>query len=120
MGKPVDLKEFYEKLSIEGKLLYDQLEMLIDKAQPDVCKMLFVSNPYFYLKKHEAIKPHHRPSIMLVFYKDHVNIFAEANQKYESALNSYKLTDKYTLQISYDQLLLEDVLVSIFKDSLKP
>ena len=46
MGKPVDLKEFYEKLSIEGKLLYDQLEMLIDKAQPDVCKMLFVSNPY--------------------------------------------------------------------------
>lgn len=118
MGKPVDLKEFYEKLNIDGKLFYDQIELLIYKAQPDVCKMLFVSNPYFYLKKHEAIKPHHRPSIMLVFYKDHVNIFAEANKQYESALKSYKLTDKHTLQIYYDQPLLEDILVSVFKDSL--
>ena len=120
MNKPANLNEFYNSLNELGQVVYHQLKALIHQVDPNVCEILFVSNPYFYLKDYEKIKPHHRPSIMLVFYKDHVNVFAHAIKAYKSKLDIYKVTDKDTLQIYYDKPLLEQVLIELFKTSLQP
>jgi hypothetical protein len=97
MDKPKNLNEYYNNLNQLGKNVYIQLRSLIHQENPNVYETLFVSNPYYYLKEYEAIKPHARPSIMLVFYKDHVNIFAHAIHRYKSELQIYKVTDKATL-----------------------
>jgi hypothetical protein len=118
MTKPKNLDEHYNNLNDKGKWMYDQLKALIYQSQSNVIETLFVSNPYFYLKQNEHMKPHYRPSIILVFYKDHVNIFAEANSKYKSQLDMYRFTDKNTLQIYYNQPLLNDTLIELFEKSI--
>ena len=120
MNKPKNLEEHYNSLNDTGKRMYDELKALINQSQPNVIETLFVSNPYFYLKQYEHMKPHYRPSIILVFYKDHVNIFALGVKSLRKELNMYKISDKDTLQIYYDQLLLNDVCISLFKNSLEP
>jgi hypothetical protein len=120
MNKPKNLEEHYNSLNDTGKRMYDQLNALINQSQSNVIETLFVSNPYFYLKQYEHMKPHFRPSIVLVFYKDHVNIFALGVKALRKELNMYKISDKDTLQIYYDQLLLNDVCISLFKNSLEP
>lgn len=120
MNKPKDLNEYYHNLNPLGKDMYNQLRSLIRQENPLVSETLFVSNPYYYLKQYETIKPHARPSIMLVFFKDHVNIFAHAINQYRSELQIYKLTDKGTLQIYYDKPLLNDLLIELFTKSMKP
>jgi len=120
MNKPTNLKEYYNNLNELGKVMYNQIRSLIYQENPKVCETLFVSNPYYYLKQYEEIKPHYRPSIMLVFYKDHVNIFAHAVKGYKSRLEIYKVTDKETLQIYYDKPLLNDILIELFEKSMQP
>lgn len=120
MNKPKDLNEYYHNLNPLGKDMYNQLRSLIRQENPLVSETLFVSNPYYYLKQYETIKPHARPSIMLVFFKDHVNIFAHAINQYRSELQIYKLTDKGTLQIYYDKPLLNDLLIELFTKSMQP
>lgn len=120
MNKPKDLNEYYHNLNQLGKDMYNQLRSLIRQENPLVSETLFVSNPYYYLKQYEAIKPHARPSIMLVFFKDHVNIFAHAINQYRSELQIYKITDKGTLQIYYDKPLLNDLLIELFTKSMQP
>jgi hypothetical protein len=120
MNKQLDLNQYYDSLHDAGKIMYDQLKSFIYQDSDNVCEMLFVSNPYFYVKEYEHIKPHYRPSVILVFYKDHVNIFAHAVKDYKSELNIYKITDKNTLQIYYDKPLLNEILINVFKQSLQP
>jgi len=118
MNKPKNLDEHYNSLNDTGKWMYDQLKALINQSRSNVIETLFVSNPYFYLKQYEHMKPHYRPSIILVFYKDHVNIFAEANTTYKSQLDIYTFTDKNTLKIYYNQPLLNAALIELFYKSL--
>lgn len=120
MNKPINLDEYYNNLNELSKVMYNQIRSLIHQENPNVCETLFVSNPYYYLKQYEAIKPHYRPSIMLVFYKDHVNIFAHAIKQYKTKLDIYKITDKETLQIYYDKPLLNDILIELFEKSMQP
>jgi hypothetical protein len=120
MNKQLDLNQYYDSLHDAGKIMYDKLKSFIYQDSDNVCEMLFVSNPYFYVKEYEHIKPHYRPSVILVFYKDHVNIFAHAVKDYKSELNIYKITDKNTLQIYYDKPLLNEILIKVFKQSLQP
>lgn len=120
MNKPTNLNKFYNNLNAFGQVVYSQIRSLIHQADQDVCETLFVSNPYFYLKDYEEIKPHHRPSIMLVFYHDHVNIFAHAIKQFKSKLEIYKVTDKETLQIYYEKPLLNHVLIELFRRSMQP
>lgn len=118
MDKPKSIKEYVEILNERGKVYFYKLDMLIHQAEPDVDETLFVHQPYYYLPMYEAIKSHYRPSVMLTFFKDHVNIFAHANIKFELQLREYKLTEKYTLQINYDQPLHDALLIALFKASL--
>lgn len=120
MNKPSNIHEYYDQLNDLSKSTYTQIKSLIYQADSNVCETLFVSNPYYYLKQYETIKPHYRPSIMLVFFKDHVNVFAQAIKNNKANLIQYKITDKDTLQIYYDQPLIKDVLIELFKQSLQP
>ena len=120
MNKPTNLNEFYNNLNELGRVAYNQIRSLIHQANQDVCETLFVSNPYYYFKQYEEIKPHYRPSVMLVFYKDHVNVFAHAIKQYKSKLEIYKVTAKETLQIYYDKPLLNDILIELFEKSMQP
>jgi hypothetical protein len=118
MQKPMNMKEFFEKLNDLGKIYFKRIQSLIYESQSEVVETLFVSQPYYYLPMYETIKPHYRPSVMLTFFKDHVNIFAHANKKFELQLREYKLTEKHTLQIFYDQPLHDALLIVLFKASL--
>ena len=120
MNKPKNIKEFTQSLNEQGKTYFSEIAALMREAQPEVVETLFVSQPYFYLPIYETIKFHYRPSVMLAFYKDHVNIFASANEKYEKILSDYKFTEKHTMQIYFDQPLIKDILVSVFRESLHP
>jgi len=120
MNKPRNIKEFTQSLNEQGKTYFNEIAALMREAQPEVVETLFVSQPYFYLPIYETIKFHYRPSVMLAFFKDHVNIFASANEKYEKILSDYKFTEKHTMQIYFDQPLIKDILVSVFRESLHP
>ena len=120
MEKPSNLFEYVETLSEQGKAYFHELESLIHEADPEVRGTLFVHQPYFYAPRYETVKFHHRPSVMMTFFKDHLNVFAQANRKYEPLLTDYRFTEKHNMQIRYDQPLHRDLLVSLFKDSLHP
>jgi len=120
MEKTSNLTEYSESLSEQGRAFFHELEALIYEADPDVIGTLFVHEPYFYASRYETVKFHHRPSVMLTFFKDHVNVFAQGNRKYEPQLSDYRFTEKHNMQIYFDQPLHRDLLVSLFKDSLHP
>ncbi len=120
MEKPSNLTEYVETLSEQGKAYFHELESLIREADPEVRGTLFVHQPYFYSARYETVKSHHRPSVMLTFFKDHLNVFAQANRTYEPQLSDYRFTEKHNMQIRYDQPLHRELLVSLFKDSLHP
>lgn len=117
--KPTNVGEYVHQLNVPGQAMYRQLNDLIRLANPDVCETLFVSNPYYYLKDYEHLKPHHRPSIMLFFFKDHVNVFAHAIKRYVPQLGMHKVTEKHTLQIDYRSPLADSVLIGLLRDSLR-
>ncbi len=113
----MDFDVYRSSLNEDGKKVFDQLINFIHRASFDVKEMLFVKNPYFYIPKYEHLKPHHRPSIMLVFFKDHVNIFTQSNSAYETILTMYHFTEKHTMQIYFEDVL-DLRLIDLFKDAL--
>lgn len=57
--------------------------------------------------------------VRLIPFKDHINIEASAIDQYRDMLTGYKLTPKGMLQIYAGQALPEDLLRSIFAQTLK-
>lgn len=112
------LVSYIDALTNEQKQLFDSLRRLIHQAYPAVQETLFAKQPYFYLSEHQHIKFHYRPSIMMSFFGNHVNIFTTANVVYQDRLPQYHFTDKHTLQINLGQPLDHTSLVSLFTDSL--
>jgi hypothetical protein len=118
MEKPLSIDNYVEKLNDQAKSMFSQLRTLFFDIDKDMCETLFVSHPFYYLKQYESIKPHSRPSIMCVYYQDHVNIFASEIHMHTSTLTMYKITEKRTLQLYYDQPFMKDILMKVFKDSI--
>lgn len=118
MEKPVNINEYYVSLNEQEKSFFSALRNIIHQAHPNVCETLFVHQPYFYLPIYETVKFHYRPSVMMTFFRDHVNIFATGNIKYKSQLPMYKFTEKHTLQIYFNQPIQNDILVELFRKSL--
>lgn len=118
MKPKITIETYVEQLNEEGKKYYQELKKFIIQADSNVIETTFVSQPYFYLPQYESSKPHYRPSIMLVFFKDHVNIFSQANEAYREMLPQYKFTDKHTLQIYFHQDMDDNTLKNLFHDAL--
>jgi hypothetical protein len=119
MKETIDSKSYQKTLNSNQKKMFDSIKKVILQACPNVQETIFVKQPYFYLPEFESIKFHKRPSIMLSFFGNHVNIFAQANQKYEKKLQTYHFTEKHTLQIRLDQALEVKLLISLFEESLR-
>jgi len=113
------LEAYLKSLDPQQKQLHDVLRGLILQVYPEVLEVLFARQPYFYLPEHETIKFHHRPSIMLSFFGDHVNVFTLANRFYEEQLSNIKFTEKHTMQIRVDQHLDQETLKCLFRDGLE-
>jgi len=120
MEKPTNLSEYSETLSEQGRRYFNELTAILHEAEPEVRGTLFVHQPYFYAPRYETVKFHYRPSVMMTFFRDHVNVFAQGNRKYEPQLSDYRFTEKHNMQIYFDQPLHRDLLVMLFKDSLHP
>ena len=118
MTQTMTLTDYLDQIGPKQRLLHDQIKTLIQKSHPDVLETLFARQPYFYLAIHENISFHKRPSIMLSFFGDHVNVFTLSNKAYRDQLNEYGFTDKNTMQIKLDQKLNEEVLLRLFGESL--
>ncbi len=117
MSTTIDIQTYVEGMSQLQKTFYEKLKTLIEDVKLDVNVTLFARQPYFYLKEHESINFHRRPSIMMAFFKDHVNIFSTANITFEDQLPMYKFTEKHTMQLYFDQNLEEDILKKLFHAS---
>lgn len=114
----LNLASYVASLSKEQQSIYHQLVALLRDVYPVVEETLFAKQPYFYLKEHESIKFHNRPSVMMTFFNDHVNIFTVANQAHQMRLSTYQFTAKHTLQIRLNQALDADALKALFSDAL--
>lgn len=113
------IDEYLLTMTSAQKSMFDAIEMMIKESYPDVCLTLFARQPLFYLKRFETIKPHYRPSVMLAFFKDHVNIFTSKNKDYRHLLSMYQFTEKHSLQINFDQKLMDETLKHLFIDALE-
>lgn len=114
-----DLSTYVGQLNPAAQKVYYQLKSMISTIGQDVCETIFVSHPYYYLEKNDTIKPHYRPSLMIFYFKDHVNVFSTKVKDFQKDLSIYKITPKYTLQIYYDQYISEEVLLPFFKTSIE-
>jgi hypothetical protein len=113
-----DYEKYINALNNQAQNCFNQLKSLILDVDPTVNIVLFSKQPYFYLSKFEQINLHRRPSIMMAFYPDHVNIFTMYNVKYKSSLSMYIFTPKDTLQIYFDQTIVDQLLKPLFRDAL--
>lgn len=119
MNEKIGIDAYIQSLSDIEQTYYFKLKSLIESVYPEIQVVLFAKQPYFYLEKHVKIKFHYRPSIMMAFFRDHVNIFSVANESFESLLPMYRFTEKHTLQIYFNQTIQEDILKDLFFESLK-
>lgn len=117
--KYTSIDQYIGSLNEEGKVVANTLRSLVHQSVSDVKEMIFVNHPFFYVPQ-EGINSFHKltTSIMMFFFKDHVNIFAKGIESHLKVLTSYKVTEKMTLQLYYDKKIDEVLLKSIFQASL--
>ena len=113
-----NLDDYLDSLNPQQRQIHDTIRGLVKSVYPQVLEVLFARQPYFYLPQYETIKFHHRPSIMMAFFHDHVNVFTLANRAHEEQLKEYEFTEKHTMQIKLDQHLDLVKLSSLFRDAL--
>jgi len=114
----LNLETYLNSLNPNQRQMHDSIKALIQSVYPEVEEVLFARQPYFYIAQYETVKFHERPSIMLSFFGDHVNVFATSNRYYQDQLKEYVFTEKHTMQIRLDQTLRADILKLVFKESL--
>ena len=119
MQKFNSLEEYISTFNDDALRFYDKLEDIIMCIDLDVKKKLFAGQVAFYVEENLHKTFHSSPVIVMAFFKDHVNIFANANKEYSRTLDLYNFTDKYTMQIKYTDKILDDILLNLFKDSLQ-
>jgi len=114
----LNLETYLSTLNPNQRAMHDSIKGLIQSVYPEIQEVLFARQPYFYLAQYENVKFHERPSIMLSFFGDHVNVFATSNRYYQDQLKEYVFTEKHTMQIRLDQTLKADILKQVFREAL--
>jgi uncharacterized protein YdhG (YjbR/CyaY superfamily) len=95
------------------------LRTIMNEAVPEAIEMIFVSHPAFYIPVPGVTSYHKMPMVMMLFFADHVNIFAAANALFRSRLASYKMTAKHTMQVAFDKPIDADLFRALFQASLR-
>ncbi len=117
--KPQSIDQYIQALNPIQQQYAISLRRMVHEAVPTVHEMIFVSVPAYYIPIEGETSFHKMPMIMMIFFPDHVNLFAGGNSFYQNELSIYKMTKKHTLQIYYQIPLLEDVLKKVFEKSLR-
>lgn len=119
MPKYDSLEEYIETFKTEAKNCYIDLGNIIKNIKLDIKEKLFAGQVAYYVEDTLRSTFHSSPVIVMSFFKDHVNIFANANERYQSQLSTHKFTKKNTLQIFYGNAIDSNILTNLFKDSLQ-
>ena len=118
MPKYQTLSEYIQSLNHDAKKMYETIKSFMMSLDDDIQERLFAGQVAYYKEATLKHTFHASPVLVLAFQKDHVNIFANANERYQKHLKMYTMTKKFTLQIKYDQKL-ESILKDVFIESLK-
>jgi len=116
--KPTTIDQYIELLDTKQKAYAIKLRQLVNQSVPKAQEMIFVSHPAYYIPLEGETSYHRLPMIMMIFFKDHVNIFAEGNVWFKDELKDYKMTQKNTLQVYFDQTINEELFKRLFEKSL--
>lgn len=119
MPKYNTLKEYLETFNEEAKSCYTELKMIMEEVNLKVKERLFAGQVAFYVEENLKSTFHSSPVIVMSFYTDHVNVFANAVKAYQSSLQDYKFTKKGTMQIYYHHVLHKNTLLKLFTESLQ-
>ncbi|MBU1092956.1 MAG: DUF1801 domain-containing protein [Firmicutes bacterium] len=115
--KPTTIDQYLELLDLKQKEYASKLRQLVNQTVPEVQEMIFVSHPAYYIPVEGVTSYHRLPMIMMIFFKDHVNIFAEGNAFFKDELKDYKMTQKNTLQVYFDKSINVELFKRLFEKS---
>lgn len=118
MPKYLSLESYINALSEDALNMYQAFVDMMSDIDKNIKHQLFAGQIAFY--KEETLRRtfHSSPVIVMSFLKDHVNIFASANETFKSQLSEYRFTEKNTMQIKYTDDLNTEILSILFKFSL--
>jgi hypothetical protein len=119
MPKYKTLEEYVNTFNESALIFYEQIQQIISTIEFNVQQRLFAGQVAFYVEENLKKTFHSSPVIVLAFFKDHVNVFASANETYRTQLPHYTFTEKGTMQIYYSEELKKEILKKLFTDSLK-
>ena len=119
MPKYRNLEEYVNTFTQDALKYYNEFVSIMDDLDLDVKVRLFAGQVAFFVEENLGRTFHSSPVVVMAFYKDHVNVFALANLKYEDKLPENKFTVKGTMQISYKTALNKEILSRLFNDSLQ-
>lgn len=101
------LDKFEEKAQKQFTILY---ELVYESTSESIKEKLWAGLPSFYVDKN---------FVRIILFKDHINVEAKAVLTHKEELKEYKITPKGMLQIFENQLIPNELLKVIFKESLE-
>ena len=106
-----EIKEYLNKYSTETNNLYMKLRDLVYLvASCEIEEKLWAKLPSYYVGE---------KFVRLIPFKDHINVEARKIVDYKDELDGYKITPKGMLQIYMGQDIPMEVLMKVFRDTLR-
>jgi hypothetical protein len=105
-----EVQEYTQKYSDDIQKLFIDLRNLVYQSIPcEIEEKLWAKIPSYYVGE---------KFIRIIPFKDHINIEAKAVVEYKHQLEQFKLTPKGMLQIYLNQSIPDNVLITIFHETL--
>ncbi|WMJ87168.1 DUF1801 domain-containing protein [Anaerocolumna sp. MB42-C2] len=106
-----DIKSYIEKFESRTKdRFYDLNKLIYDSTSQIITEKLWAKLPSYYVGNN---------FVRIIPFKDHINIEANAVISHKDDLGDYKITPKGMLQIFHNQLIPDEILKVVFKESLE-
>ena len=105
-----EVQEYTQKYSDDIQKLFNDLRNLVYQSIPcEIEEKLWAKIPSYYMGE---------KFIRIMSFKDHINIEAKAVVGYKHQLEQFKITPKGMLQIYLNQNIPDNVLITIFYETL--
>lgn len=106
-----EIKEYLDKYSTEINNLYIKLRDLVySVASCEIEEKLWAKLPSYYVGE---------KFVRLIPFKDHINVEVRKIVDYKDELDGYKITPKGMLQIYMGKEIPMEVLLKVFRDTLR-
>ncbi len=105
-----DIQDYIKKYCVDIQDYFIDLRKLIIQSVPcEIEEKLWAKLPSFYVGE---------KFIRIIPFKDHINIEAGAILEHKHQLEQFKITPKGMLQIYLNQEMPDNVLITIFNETL--